>query len=470
MPNPQVIIVGAGSAGCLLAQRLATAGRPITLIEPPSTAAPAVDSQRPARWLNLLGSGEDWDFCTRAEENLAGRSLHWPRGRGLGGSSRINAMIWFPPTAGDFQAIARVSHWTTAQLRRACADVQSIIQPESARWLSQSSQRFLAAAAGLPHGKPISYQRVNRNGRRFNPAELLAAHSVEVVRASVNRILFDGDRASGVQLASGETIPAAGKIVLSAGAIGTPAILMRSGIGPRDLLQRCNIDVRYELPQVGENLQDHLVMPVIFAIDRAHRFPSQATMRELTEWQIVGGGPLSSNIAECGGLFAEDRIQLHVTPTHYLLHPSPTAMAAMTIAVNATRPRLRGRLAIASANPNASIRIEPNYLADETDLQTTIEGVRLARQLADREPLQPWTRAELLPGEKRQSEESLARSIRRYAQTLYHPVGTCAIGTVVDEQLMVYGTENLQVVDASVFPTLTIANPNAMVMTIAQVA
>ena len=236
MPNPQVIIVGAGSAGCLLAQRLATAGGPITLIEPPSTAAPAVDSQRPARWLNLLGSGEDWDFRTQAEENLAGRSLRWPRGRGLGGSSRINAMIWFPPTDGDFQAIARVSHWTTAQLRRACADVQSIIQPESARWLSPSSQRFLAAAAGLPHGKPISYQRVNRDGRRFNPAELLVANSVEVVRASVDRILFDGDRASGVQLTSGETIPAAGKIVLSAGAIGTPAILMRSGIGPRDLL------------------------------------------------------------------------------------------------------------------------------------------------------------------------------------------------------------------------------------------
>jgi choline dehydrogenase len=470
MPNPQVIVVGAGSAGCLVARRLASEGVPVMLIEPPATAAPAADRQRPARWLNLLGSGDDWDFSTAAEQNLANRSLRWPRGRGLGGSSRINAMIWFPPTAADFQTIAQVSHWTTDQLRRAFADVRTLIQPESPRWLSQSSQRFLAAAAGLPHGQPISYQRVNRAGRRFNPAELLAASRVEVVRASVDRIVFDGDRASGVMLTSGETIPAAQQIVLSAGAIGTPAILMRSGIGPRDVLTRCNIDVRCELSDVGGNLQDHLVMPVIFAIDAAHRFEPQVTMRQLAQWQIVGGGPLSSNIAECGGLFADEQIQIHVTPTHYLLHPSPAAMAAMTIAVNATRPRSRGRLTIESADPHAAARIEANYLDAEADLHTTIEAVRLARRLAAREPLQSWTRGELLPGAKRQSDESLARSIRRYAQTLYHPVGTCAIGTVVNERLMVCGTENLQAVDASVLPALTSGNPNAMVMTVAHLA
>lgn len=470
MSNPEIIIVGAGSAGCLLAHLLAKDGTPITLIEPQSTAAPRIDRQRPARWLHLLGSSEDWDFSTATVEGLAGRSLRWPRGRGLGGSNRINAMIWFPPTDEDLCGFAGVSRWSPQQLRDSLAEVESIVKPEPPRWLSESSQRFLAAAKSIPDSQPMIYQRVNRQGRRWNPAELLEGSDVNVVRAGVDRVVFDSQGARGVQLVSGESITCGGKVILCAGTIGTLTVLMRSGIGPRDVLDRCNIDVRHESPNVGANLQDHLIMPVIFGIQSHHRFPPQSSTAEIARWQSVGSGPLASNIAECGGLYENDRIQIHVTPTHYLTHPGPDAAAAMTIAVNATRPKSRGRLRISSADPNAHPIIEPDYLDNETDLQTTIDGIHLARKIAGHEPLSAWTTGELLPGSKRESDESIARAIMRYARTLYHPVGTCAIGDVVDEDLQVRGCSKLSIVDASVMNTITTGNPNSMLMTIAKLA
>ncbi len=467
MANCHTIIVGAGSAGCLLAHLLAGQGISVTLIEPPSMPAAKNDRQRPARWLNLLGSADDWDFPTSAVDRLAGRSLRWPRGRGLGGSCRINAMIWFPPQDEDLREFASASRWSLTGLQEAYREVGAIVMPESPRWLSESSKRFLEAAESLPNSQPMVYQRVNRNGRRWNPAALLDGCGVNVIRAGVARVIFDDQQVTGVQVVGGETISCDGQVILSAGAIGSPLILMRSGIGPPDLLRECNIDVRVDAPAVGANLQDHIVMPVIFGVDPAYRFGSRSSVREIARWQTVGGGPLSSNIAECGGLFRGGRCQIHVTPTHYLAYPGSDETSAMTIAVDFTKPKSRGRLRIHSADPIAPPIIEPNYLSDETDLQITIDGVRLAREIAQLPPLSDWTTGELLPGRKRDSNESIARSIRRFAQTLYHPTGTCAVGDVVDDGLVVRGVENLRVIDASALNNITVGNPNAMVMTIA---
>ena len=470
MPKPDIIIVGAGSAGCIQARELAARGLAVTLIEPAgspcgeSKPATTADRQRPSHWLNLLGTGDDWDFQTQKVKSLAGRTLQWPRGRGLGGCSRINAMIWFPPTKSDFRMLAESVSATPQAMKAAFAAVESLIKPESPKWLSSSAMKFFAAAADLP-GNEMIYQRVNRDGRRFNPADLLQDTdflqnaTVEIIRATVDRVVFSADKAVGVMTADGETISCTQSVVLSAGAIATPMILMRSGIGPRDVLTQCGIDVRQDAPNVGANLQDHLIMPVVFGVEPKHAFSPEVSDGDVRCWETVGGGPVASNIAEAGGLFLDDQIQIHVTPTHYLTYPDPKTVPAMTIGVNVTQPESRGRLMISSADPNAPPMIEPNYLSVENDLNKTIQGVRLAREIAQHNLLANFTTGELLPGKKRESDKSIAKSIARFCQTLYHPVGT-----VGDVDL---AAENLSVVDASVLKRITVGNPNASVMTMA---
>ena len=475
-PGCDILIVGAGSAGCILANQLAGRhGFRVTLIEPPTRQASAALRDRPANWIRLPGGVEDWDFPTQPDPNLAGRSLRWPRGRGIGGSSRINAMIWAEPTASDIGRWLAASgeKWKPEDIRNAVRQVRDLVRPESPRWISESSKRFLLAAEEFEQGAPIVYERVNRQGRRWNPADLLRDipnNRLSIIRAHVDRIAFDGDRAIGVVVntsSTREVLRCEKKIVLCAGSIASPTILMRSGIGPPGPLRELGIEPRVELSGVGENLRDHLIMPVVFGIGEQNRFPTRCGMRDIANWQILGGGPLASNLAECGGLFLDERLQLHVTPTHYLTHPSARSIAAMTIGVNPVAPQSAGRLSLSSKHASDPPKIEPNYLTEDDDLQMTVEGVRLARQLASGAPLGDWITGELLPGPKRDEDASIAKSVGRYAQTLYHPIGTCAIGSVVDSALCVGQTENVSIVDASVLPTLTTRNPSASVMTIA---
>ncbi|NND99064.1 MAG: GMC family oxidoreductase [Pirellulaceae bacterium] len=466
MPNPDIIIVGAGSAGCILAHQLSRqAAQRVLLIEPPSSSAPAADRQRPSHWLNLLGSSEDWNFVTAAAPSLAGRAIPWPRGRGLGGSSRINAMIWFPPTSADLDNIAASIDLPAAAVTESFAAIESLVQVERPRWTSGATDAFLAAVnhcdnpfdGGIDADATV-YRRSNRNGRRWTP-EALLDDRVEILRAAVDCVLFQGDRAVGVRTAQGDAIRCHQRVVLCAGAIATPTILIRSGIGPSDDLKRCNIDVRQDSPAVGANLQDHLIMPVVFGVSDQDRFHSEPSDDHIGQWESQGGGPIASNLAEAGGLFDQQRIQIHVTPTHYLTYPRADAPAAMTIGVNVTQPHSRGRIVITSSDPYARPRIEPNYLASGNDLQKTIDAVRMARKLAERQPLASFVTGELVPGTRRESDESIAKSIARYAQTLYHCAGTVS-GVILP-------AENLHVVDASVLHRITYGNPNATVMTLA---
>ena len=478
-PSCDILIVGAGSAGCILASQLAGRhGYRVTLIEPPAKEAPAASRERPANWIRLLGGDEDWDFATSPDSGLAGRALRWPRGRGLGGSSRINAMIWAEPTRRDFARWVASSgaKWEVGALRQALSEVRNLVRPESPPWISESSKRFLRTAADEVRAQV--YPRFNRDGIRWNPASLLTEYlddgRVCLIRASVDQIQFENDRAVGVIIEDGETtqlIRCSDRVILCSGSIASPCILMRSGIGPLDVLNEHKIEMRVELPGVGSNLRDHLIMPVVFGIAPSQRFPTHASVRDIVRWETIQGGPLASNLAECGGLSKDQSVQFHVTPTHYLLHPSERAPAAMTIGVNATDPQSTGRVVLSSRRLQSPPRITANYLSAPNDGITTIAGVRLARQLASREALANWVTGEILPGEKRDNDRALAKSIARYAQTLYHPVGTCAMGrrhtSVVDESLAVRGTENLFVVDASVLPSLTSGNPTASIMTIA---
>lgn len=483
MTAPDLIVVGAGSAGCILAARLTREfGIRVALVEPPASEAPPIDRQRPVRWLNLIGSADDWGLQTQPVPELASRSLAWPRGRGLGGSSRINALIWFPPTDRDLALLDASSggKWRPEEVSAACQALETDLRPEPPAWLSEPSQRFLAAAEGLGDAVPMIYRRLQRQGRRWLPSEMLPPphEAFQIIRGTVDRLLWDNQTAVGVRLQNDShctEIRASLGVVLTAGAIATPAILVRSGVGEREELKQLGIDPRVDMPSVGHHLQDHLIMPVVFQrIASQAPFRSRATMQDLARWQTMGTGPIASNLAECGGLFEGGTIQIHATPTHYLAYPKQDAVPWMTLGVNVTQPRSTGRLRLTSRNPQIAPQVEPGYLQQSVDLDDTIAGVRLARRLAARSPLLESIHEESLPGAKRTSEEAVARAIRRYAQTLYHPVGTCRLGVEPDAPVnhlfAVRGTNRLWVVDGSLLPKLTVGNPNATIMSLAWMA
>ncbi len=475
-----VIVVGAGSVGCVVAMRLARDfGMRVTLCEPPSTNAAVEDRQRPARWLRLFGSSEDYQYATQPNANLAGRAMEWPRGRGLGGSSRINAMIWHQPTDTDAQMLARASENAIDQaaLRAAVSEIEALVQPETPLWLSPSGEAFMSAVASRSdesRDRPTIYRRFNRNGQRWTAANLLsltapgsssAPGSLEVVRGLADQVIWKGDRAVGVRMLSdgvATELRCDGGVVLCAGTLATPSILVRSGIGPRATLKTLSIPRRVVCDAVGRNLQDHLVMPVIYESTSA--FTDSPSTRDVCRWQVCGSGPLASNLAEWGGIYGDGRWQLHVTPTHYLKFPHSNADSAMTVAVNATRPQSRGSVCCMSPDPTVQPLIDPNYLSESSDLDDLVEGVKFVRQLANDCGLAK----EILPGKKRNDRASLAKSIRRYSQTLYHPVGTCAFGgeeeSPVQPDFRVRGCDGLWVADASVLPVITQGNPSVTLM------
>lgn len=483
MSNADWIVVGAGSAGCIVAAQLANATDSrrgmVTIVEPPTNTAPQIDRERPAHWLKLLASSEDWNLSTTENARLARRVLRWPRGRGLGGSCRINAMIWFPPTRKDLQMLVNASGgaWSISELQQDLQNLTHLTRPEQPAWQSESAHRFLNAAKQLDEGTAWTYLRLNRSGRRWNPAELLntaqADGRIEVQRATVNRLICKGDRVIGVETwddrGKNEILANKG-VILCAGAIATPAILMRSGIGPRDQLEKTGIEVRVESEQVGRGLQDHLIMPTIFQV-RSGQFPSRSSVQDIARWQTMGSGPLASNLAECGGLFLQDSVQIHVTPTHYLNYPKPTDHAFMTIGVNASQPQSTGMLHLQSADPRMPVSIHPRYLQDASDREKTINGIRFARRLVTETSLAQWTVSEAVPGQKRDSNRDLEKAVSRYSQTLYHPTGTSHMGampsSVVTPDFQLRGLRQAWAVDASVLPKLTLGNPNATIMLLA---
>ncbi|MEX0824570.1 MAG: GMC family oxidoreductase, partial [Pirellulaceae bacterium] len=461
----------------------------ILLIEAGSPAPPV--PRRPAEYLSSFDGDLDWALKTTKQTALAGRALQWPRGRGVGGSSLINAMIWCPPSDADLQTL--VDHagttWNIESLRADLRGVEALVQPETPRWLSEAGRRFLQAAGSLAktlEGEPCVYRRANRLGRRRTAGDLLQEAirrrsqagrdaAIQIISATVESIVWDGDRAAGVRFqrdeaGAPEIATSRHGVVICAGTIHSPAILMRSGIGPAELLDDRSIPLRVACEEVGANLADHLIMPVIWSTPAETRFPTDWSVSDLARWTHGGTGPIASNLAEVGGFFSlttpinqavvngeVSHVQFHVTPTDYLRHPDPAAPAAITIGVTDCAPRSRGRVTLRDPHPHSSPSIEPNYLAEPRDMATLIAAVRFARRFAEESPLAGWCGPERFPGSKRQEDHELGRAVARYAQTLYHPVGTCRLGTdrraVVTPDFRVRGTESLWVCDASVLPT-----------------
>lgn len=473
------IIVGAGSAGCVMASRLAEQAT-VLLVEAGAGARhPHVD--RPADYVKRFATEDDWNFATTRQPHLAGRVVRLPRGRGPGGSTRINASIWIEPALGCLQALEACGggQWSVGNLQRAVVAVTARVRPEAPRWLSHASRQFLAAATQAGYA-PMVHSRMNRRGRRRTAADAWLVDAPQSLTQMISRrarqIEIRDGRATGLVVDSEqgvETFAARRALILCCGAVQTPMLLWRSGIGPREELRRLGIDCVVDSPGVGQGLQDHLIMPVIFDVPHGAAFPTAWSPRQLATWQSTGTGPIASNLAECG-LFAGEAsapVQIHVTPTDYLRHPGSTAAAAMTVGVTLSRPRSRGRVWIESPDASAPPQIDPGYLSAPGEAEQMVSAVQLARSIVRTEPLRSWILGERTPGEGRASDEGLLRSVRRFSQTLYHLAGTCRMGcgadAVIDSQMRVIGVDGLRVVDASILPGVPQANPNALVMAVA---
>jgi len=502
------VIVGAGSAGCVLAARLSEdPDVKVALLE---AGGPDNRSEiaTPIAFPMLLKSTVDWDLLGEEEPGLGGRRLFLPRGKVIGGSGSINAMIYVRGNRADYDewAAGGADGWSYEEIlpyykrsednergEDAFHGVGGPMSVSDSRAMSPLIETMIEASvlAGHEHNPDFNgavqdgvgrFQLTQRDGRRCSTAAAFlhpaaSRPNLDVITdAMALRILFDGTRAVGVEIARGggvEEIKAERDVILSAGAYQSPVLLMISGIGPADHLAPYGITVRENLP-VGHNLQDHCMVQLNYETDEPSLFgtftPENFALLE------QGRGPLTSNIPEAGAFFrtrpglpAPD-IEFHYAPSMFydegLTAPHTGGYCFGPVVV---KPTSRGRVLLRAPLPDSKPRVLCNFLTTDEDRESMIAGVRMALEIAEQEPLKKAaTKAFSVPAGD--SDEEIMAWVRRAGQSVYHPTSTCAIGSVVDPQLRVYGVEGLRVADASVMPTITRANTNAATIMIAEKA
>lgn len=516
------IIVGAGSAGCVLAARLSENPTTRVLLLEAGPPDDADEIHIPAALNLLFQSTYDWDYRTVPQERAAGRAIYWPRGRMLGGSSSMNAMIYIRGARHDYDTWRDeygCSGWGYADLmpyfRRAEDNTRGASAYHGAggpltvsdlKYKSALTRAFVAAArdCGLPGNDDFNgagqdgsgfYQVTQRDGRRWSAADaylhpVRSRPNLEVLTdARVTQIVIEAGRASGVRYllrGAEEMAQVEAEVILAAGAVGSPHLLMLSGVGPADHLREHGVRVRVDSPGVGANLSDHPAVTAMWHTPRTRGLWEESSPGNLVRWRVRHSGPLTSNVAEAGGfsrtrpsLSAPD-LQWHALATPYqregLGDPKVRAFSLLITLVDVGS---RGQVWLRSADPRHKPAIDPAYLSDGTDFEPLTEGVRMAREFAAAGPLAKACKEELSPGSDVRTDAQVREFIRRDLGTLFHPVGTCAMGgdsplvasklaSVVDPELRVRGVERLRVVDASVMPAVPRGNTNAPTIAIAE--